>query len=506
MYRQHVLRDVVHVDLGPPPAGMTAKEWAAEKALWERVLAPDYRQWEEEVKRIGGCAHPIHLAGTVRLVDSVTGEIVRELGNGGRTTLMVPCGNRRREWCAPCSRVYQWDTWHLVKAGLVGGKGMPDSVAEHPRAFVTLTAPSFGSVHVLSEDGPCRPRRGGGQCEHGRPLACWEQHSPDSPLVGQALCSGCYDYAGAVLWNAHASRLWHRFTDLMRRQELPRAAGVTRAEFARALRVSFFKVAEYQRRGLVHFHAVIRLDPAMPDGSMPDWASHELISAAVHQARPLARLTTLHSPAGEWELGFGTQVDVQSIPVINTADEGQIPNAVASYIAKYVTKGVEDAGIVHQPLYCRECHGSGLVGACPRCHGSGLRISPAMLPGSLHARSMVGTAARLGGLSEYRALKLRRWAHQFGYGGHFSTKSRSYSTTMTALRQARTNFKTDQLEEHLGLIGELIVVSELSFAKAGYASKTEEQIAEGIRDAIEENRIEGRAALAELRAEEEDWM
>uniref|UniRef100_UPI00313E8928 replication initiator n=1 Tax=Streptomyces sp. AC1-42W TaxID=2218666 RepID=UPI00313E8928 len=31
-----------------------------------------------------------------------------------------------------------------------------------------------------------------------------------------------------------------------------------------ALRVSFAKVAEYQKRGLVHFHAVIRFDG--PDG------------------------------------------------------------------------------------------------------------------------------------------------------------------------------------------------------------------------------------------------
>jgi hypothetical protein len=31
------------------------------------------------------------------------------------------------------------------------------------------------------------------------------------------------------------------------------------------LRISFAKVAEYQKRGLVHFHAVIRLDA--PDGN-----------------------------------------------------------------------------------------------------------------------------------------------------------------------------------------------------------------------------------------------
>ena len=33
--------------------------------------------------------------------------------------------------------------------------------------------------------------------------------------------------------------------------------------------------------------------------------------------------------------------------------------------------------------------------------------------------------------------RLRRWAHMLGFGGHFSTKSRRYSTTLGALRAAR---------------------------------------------------------------------
>jgi hypothetical protein len=35
--------------------------------------------------------------------------------------------------------------WQLVYAGLAGGhKGVPESLAEHPQVFATLTAPSFG--------------------------------------------------------------------------------------------------------------------------------------------------------------------------------------------------------------------------------------------------------------------------------------------------------------------------------------------------------------------------
>jgi Replication initiator protein, pSAM2 len=37
-------------------------------------------------------------------------------------------------------------------------------------------------------------------------------------------------------------------------------------------------------------------------------------------------------------------------------------------------------------------------------------------------------------------LRLRKWAHMLGFGGHFSTKSRRYSTTLGALRRARVAY------------------------------------------------------------------
>lgn len=487
---------------------MTAEKWANFRLWFARATAPDYKEWEETVRRIGGCAHPIHLTGTVRLIDSATGHVVHELSDGGGARLIVPCGNRRRHWCAPCSRVYQWDTWHLVKAGLVGGKGVPESVASHPRAFVTLTAPSFGTVHTPCSEKACHPRRGAGFCDHGEPLACWARHSADEAVIGQPLCPGCYDYPGAVLWNAHAGQLWHRFTDLMRRQELPRVTGLTRSEFARSVRVSFVKVAEFQRRGLVHFHAVVRLDPLAEGEALPPRADQDAIATAALRAAALVRLVTSHSLAGQWELGFGAQVDVQPIPMNGSGEsaKGTGADKVASYVAKYVTKGAESTGTVDRPLYCKACRGTGFAGACRRCGGSGLRESVEGLRVLPHARALIGAAVRLGELPEYRGLHLRRWAHQFGYGGHFSTKSRSYSTTMTALRATRTKFRSQQTGARLGVTGELITDSELTFFRAGYASATEEKIAEGIRDEIEENRIEARAALAELKAAEEEWM
>jgi hypothetical protein len=48
------------------------------------------------------------------------------------------------------------------------------------------------------------------------------------------------------------------------------------------VRVSYAKVAEYQRRGVFHFHAVIRLDgPAGPTTTPPAWATLGLLTAAI---------------------------------------------------------------------------------------------------------------------------------------------------------------------------------------------------------------------------------
>jgi hypothetical protein len=36
--------------------------------------------------------------------------------------------------------------------------------------------------------------------------------------------------------------------------------------------------------------------------------------------------------------------------------------------------------------------------------------------------------------------RLRKWAHMLGFGGHLSSKSRRYSTTLGALRRARVAY------------------------------------------------------------------
>jgi hypothetical protein len=86
-----------------------------------------------------------------------------------------------RVTCPSCAETYRADTSHLIRAGLAGGKSVPDTVHRHPKVFATFTAPSFGSVHhrVIDQDRTVRC------CHPG--AGCNQRHRVDDPLLGQAV-------------------------------------------------------------------------------------------------------------------------------------------------------------------------------------------------------------------------------------------------------------------------------------------------------------------------------
>jgi hypothetical protein len=182
-----------------------------------------YDRWAELVAQAGYCHHPIRLAGRVEQADRQTGE-VRQVYDSGREpdgVLLKACGTRRESRCPSCAATYRADAYQLLAAGLKGGKGVPDSISEHPRLFVTFTAPSFGRVHSRKAQGrlvlPCHPHRQGARCPHGTRDGCWHRHDEDDPRLGEPLCPSCYDAPAQVLWNALAPELWRRTTIAVQR-------------------------------------------------------------------------------------------------------------------------------------------------------------------------------------------------------------------------------------------------------------------------------------------------
>jgi hypothetical protein len=274
---------------------------------------------------------------------------------------------------------------------------------------------------------PCHPYRQGARCPHGRRAGCWHRHAQDDPRLGEPLCPSCYDAEAQVLWNALAPELWRRTTIALHRA-LAREVRISEVGLRRLVRISYAKVAEFQRRGAIHFHAVIRLDAATacrcPDCLLPppEPFAVDLLEDALKAAVAAVRVPCPPVDGGpERHARWGTQVDIHNI----TKDSDQAgelsAEQVAGYIAKYATKATENFG-------------SGLdrrIRADDLDHLDGL---PA------YAAALVRAAWELGGQPELEGLRLRKWSHMLGFGGHWSTKSRRYSTTFTVLRRDRVTF------------------------------------------------------------------
>jgi hypothetical protein len=141
---------------------------------------------------------------------------------------------------------------------------------------------------------------------------------------------------------------------------------------------------------------------------------------------------------------------------------------VAGYIAKYATKATESFG-------------SGLD---RRLHDGDLENLD-RLP--VHVAELVRACWKLGGRPELEGLRLRAWAHMLGFRGHWSTKSRRYSTTMTVLRRARVAFARRRRARDgvpLDAWGQpededqaVIVVASWVYVGSGYATEGERWLA-----------------------------
>ena len=399
---------------------------AVEAQVVDRIVSPQFDAWAETAARVGHCARPIRLHGSSQRIDTLTGEVLSTYPSCDEPLGLthVRCGNRRESVCPSCSRVYGADTFHLIRAGVVGGKTVPETISANPLVFATLTAPSFGTVHGVRPTGaPCHPRTGAPPCTHGRSASCMASHADDDPLVGEPLCADCYDYDHHVLWQWWAPELWRRFTITLRRV-LARRLGVPSSRLCDVVTLQYAKVAEYQARGAIHFHALVRLDGPRAAGGFSAAPAHVTVGDLVDAICCAAALVRYDAPPVDpWvaveTLRFGAQVDVK--PIIagcwTETGDGLSAEQVAGYLAKYATKSASDTADAR--------------------------------PHSMHLHRLRRTVFDLSGRAAVQwcydadqpyAL-LGRWAHMLGFRGHFSTKSRRYSVTLTQLRRARRRWQ-----------------------------------------------------------------
>jgi hypothetical protein len=444
-----------------------------------RAVRADYPAWLSHVKAAAACTRPVRLAGTIATVEAATGRLLSSLATADMPDGVIykPCGNRRESVCPACSERYKRDAYQVVRCGLVGGKGVPDDVAHHPAVFPTLTAPSFGEVHTRvvkrhtcarrtdcdCRPEPCHARRDLTVCPHGVRLACYARHENNDPRLGTPLCLDCYDHDGQVVWNLHAGELWRRTTIAINRhmRRVARARGIDPKSF----RLSFGKAAEMQRRAVVHYHAIIRIDGVDPDDTTailpppPGLDAGELVDAIDHAARTVGFATDPHpAKADGWRIGWGAQ---NLTKVITVAAEGEVTDAqVAAYLAKYATKSTEVTGHVSNRL------NEQTIGVYADPDGS-------------HTERLVEACWMLGRPRDWR--RLRRWAHMLGFGGHFLTKSRRYSITFALLRNQRVVFRRTQTagpeQAEAGEQPTTLVVNFLQFVGAGWHTTADAMLA-----------------------------
>ena len=487
----------------------------------ERIFAQlhhaGYRGWLDHIWHAASCTRPVRLRGDIKHIDTGTGELLRTVPTIGMPdgAIYKPCGNRRVTVCPGCAETYRRDAYQIIRAGLIGGKGVTPEVAAHPAVFVTLTAPSFGPVHsrpvrqhtcadrsrCTCRPQPCHARRDAITCEHGRPAACFTRHRRDDPELGQSLCPDCYDYASHVVWNSQAGELWRRTKQAIERHlgQLARRRGVPPIRVPRGdgktrpvdpVRVAHGKAAEYQARGAVHFHALLRLDgydPADPGRILPPppaLSIADLEDATRRAARTTGYRTAPHpAQSGGWTIGWGTEIDIRVITLTGTGTVSDL--AVASYLAKYSTKGTEITG-----------------------HASA-RITPGTLdlyasPDGTHPERLIHTCWILGADPAY--VSLRRWAHMLGFGGHFLTKARRYSLRFADLRQARITYRraqdtgpehgpvrtADHTEEET-----ILVLGTFSYAGTGWRTTGDALLANTAADQARKRRQAGHDELTD---------
>ncbi|NJP30671.1 replication initiator [Micromonospora thermarum] len=559
---------------------MPVHGYTAAGSAFQRATQPDYFGWLEHVRAAAGCTRPIRLAGHLFTVEPGTGRVLDQRHTDAMPDAAIykACGNRRSRVCPACAQTYQRDAYQLLRAGLVGGKGVPDTVSRHPAVFATFTAPSFGPVHNRAvkrhtcadrrrcdcRPDPCHARRttdpAAGLCPHGRPAVCWARHEPDDAVLGQPLCLDCYDHDHQVVWNLFAGELWRRtkqaaerwLAQLARRRGIPRVPVVTPSGKVRKVppvRLSHGKAAEFQARGAVHFHALIRLDgvdptdPAAVVPPPPGFTAADLDDALRHAAAQVAYTTPAHPDRPEgWRIVWGEQLDIRPISLTG---RGEVTDSmVAGYLAKYATKSTEATGHSSTRLTADSIgdyadpdgdHTARLIDACwrlgrptgtpvplskrprdhrPRpgfvdrweCPDCGTHTRYAACPVCVAERQAALDAEPTKPASTNPYGRLRRWAHMLGFGGHFLTKARRYSVTFQLLRDTRVTYRrsedqdqaagepiraVDHLDEETTL-----VVGTLTFAGVGWHTTGDALLANTAAALAHERHAAGREELA----------
>lgn len=156
--------------------------------------------------------------------------------------------------------------------------------------FVTLTAPSFGPVHRV----PKSPKSRLVQCK------CGLTHRHGDVLRGVPIHQRTYRYKEQIGWNSRSDRLMKKTMDRLR-------------ELIPGVEYAFVK--EWQTRGTIHLHGVVRVD------------------ASLDQTEVYTCLMSLKSVTDNGA-NWGREIDVKSIGESETGNSVRYMSKVVAYTSK----------------------------------------------------------------------------------------------------------------------------------------------------------------------------
>ncbi len=447
----------------------------AVRDAFARATRPDYFGWLATSAPPPAAPDPIRLSGDLLTVDgthrpsSSTRSSTSEMPDGA---IYKPCGNRRASVCPSCSTTYQYDAYQLLRAGLVGGKGVPDDCQRAPdsvrhlhRPLVRRRAhPGRQAAHLPRPETVRLPRRTlprpPRHRPHRRPLparaaaVCFARHETGDPRIGQPFCLDCYDHDAPrrvepVLRRTVAPhQTSHRTPPRPDRETAAASASSSTSPTASAGRCRRYGSRTARSARCRHAApctstpccASTASTPHDPDAVVPppagidhrrrqDRDPRRCRPGRLHHPDPSRR------PDRRGRSPGATKVDIQDIDYHGT---GEITDrSAAGYLAKYATK-------VHRG------HRAHLDPDHPRQ----LRTpSPTTTPTSPGSSTPAGDSSRNPtplhrDAEENPFLRLENWAHMLGFGGHFLTKAPRYSATFGALRAARDHLPTRPRPAH----------------------------------------------------------
>ena len=337
------------------------------------------------------CSHPVRVA--MKCADRSTGEIY--LGR----VIEKDCGSRLAERCPHCSEVYARDAMSVFNGGVESGE-----VPVTHYTFITFTAPGsqvFGRTHqrVVKERKGKKP--------HVVRCSCKHTHREDDIRIGTPVNPDTYRYDLAAEFNAVSSRLL--------------AITLQRLGRARGEKLDYARVAEFQKRGLIHFHVLVK------GTVLPELVREVVLGKSDDDDNVLSE------PVAHNGWKWGEQVDVK---VIDRDDKKQVGYYLLKLIS-YALKGTDSS--TNGPIDHRAQMQKSALRGCSCEKGRDCARG---------SRYNAKTRSFYDGEMAHKFCRRHQLAYNgWGFRGHILAFSRGWGMTFKAVRQRRRDYAKSFIKE-----------------------------------------------------------